>query len=263
MNSKALLLPWAFSLLFVSSTEASSAFGPGEQTTYEVSYLGVCAGTAQVTVGARASKWGQEVYPIVAVAKTDPKLFVYPVKDRFVTYWQPDSQRTLGNDFYADENRKRRRQQIRLDHATGTATVLRQKEGGEENSGTYDFEPNSADVAAAVFALRNLPIAVGSEHVFPIFADGKQFKLKTRADAIEVIDTALGPKEVFRISVETNFGGKFEAKREIRAFFTTDPLHLLVRLEADLVLGTLVATITDFKPGGQLASSAELVPGKG
>ena len=42
-----------------------SAFGPGEQLTYRVQYLGMHAGTAQVTVGAETFQWGREVLPIV------------------------------------------------------------------------------------------------------------------------------------------------------------------------------------------------------
>src|SRR5215211_3473066 len=111
-----------------------SAFGPGEQSTYRVRYLGLEAGTAQITVGAQTTQWGTQVLPIVTLARSSSALSFYPIRDRFVTYWDPVSDRSVGSDLHADENRSRRRQRIQLDHQAGKATVVKQKEGGAERT---------------------------------------------------------------------------------------------------------------------------------
>ena len=54
--------------------ERQSAFGPGEQTTYKVEYLGMHAGSAQITVGAETFQWGQTVLPIVTLARSEKML---------------------------------------------------------------------------------------------------------------------------------------------------------------------------------------------
>ena len=51
-------------------TSLPQAFGPGEQTSYEVTWLGVPTGTAQVTVGWKMEQFGQPVWPILCVGET-------------------------------------------------------------------------------------------------------------------------------------------------------------------------------------------------
>jgi hypothetical protein len=232
--------------------ERAKAFSPGEQCTYTVKYLGVSAGTAQVTVGSEMEQWGRPVWPIVTVARTD--LVFYPIKDRFVTYWDTASQRTLGSDLFADENRKRRRQKMRLDHAAGTATVVKQKEGEPENESVLEIEPGSGDIAAAVFALRNKPLAEGREFELPVVTGTKSFRLKAKVEGRRALGTSLGEREVFKVRVQTEFAGKFQSKRDIFAYITTDESHLPVRIEAEFVLGALIADLTQYQPGSSLAA---------
>ncbi len=64
-------------------------FGPGEQSLYEVSFLGVPAGIAQVTVGLRTEQYGAKVLPLVCVGQTTAALSdVFQIKDRFVSYFE-------------------------------------------------------------------------------------------------------------------------------------------------------------------------------
>ena len=117
----------ALSLLCsIAATAAPSAFGPGEQTTYNIEYLGLRAGTAQITVGAEMQQWGQPVWPIVAIARTDSLFSIYPVKDKFISYWSSVAQRCVGSELVADENNTRRRQRVRFDHTSKVATVIKQ-----------------------------------------------------------------------------------------------------------------------------------------
>jgi hypothetical protein len=231
--------------------ERAPAFGPGEQCTYTVKYLGMSAGTAQVTVGSETVQWGQPVWPIVTVARTD--LVFFPVKDRFVTYWDRAAQRSLGSDLFADEGRKRRRQKMRLDHAAGTVTVTKQKEGEAENESVMEIEPGSGDIAAAMFALRNKPLAEGSEFEMPVTTGTRNFRLKAKIEKRQTLATSLGEREVFKVRVQTGFAGKFQSKRDLWAYITTDDSHLPVRIEAEFVLGSLIADLTHYQPGTSLA----------
>jgi hypothetical protein len=239
----------------------ATGFGPGEQSTYEVSYLGVKAGVAQVTVGGEIQQWGHTVWPIVTVATSDPSMSVYPVRDKFVSYWDPATQQTMGSDLIADENHKRRRQRVVLDHAQGKATVTKQKEGEAVRETEAEVKAGTRDVTAVTFALRREALAVGNEYHFPIYTGAKSFDLVAKVEATQTLPTRLGSKEVFRIRVKTEFSGKLQSKRDMVAYFTTDSLHVPVRIEADFVLGTLVAELTDFQPGRQLAA-AYVPPGE-
>jgi hypothetical protein len=257
------MLPWMVGVGALGAGALASAedprtyaFGPGEQTTYKVHYLGITAGSAQVTVGAEMSQQGQMVWPIVTLAKTDSIAAVYPVKDKFVTYWDFTQQRTVGNDLFADENRNRRRQRITMDHATKRAKVVRQKEGSPESVGEHDIEPNALDVAAAMFALRTKTIKVGETYRFPVFTGDRMFTLEGVCEARQPLKTALGVQDVFKLRIRAEFGGKLEQKRDMNLYVTTDAKHLPVRVDADLALGSISAEITDYKPGREIVLRA-------
>jgi hypothetical protein len=231
------------------------AFGPGEQSTYRVSFLGVGAGTAQITVGSPTQQWGREVWPIVSSAKTDPLFVMYPIKDKFVSYWEPVTRRTLGSELFAEENRKRRRQRIKLDHAGNKAYVEKQKEGEAQEEATFDVETGTSDMATATFMLRNFNLQVGKSYEQPVFTGARTFILRGTVEGVETLKVHGQETEVFKVRVQTSFTGKLESKRDLFAFFTTDPTHLPVRIEAEFLMGKLAADLVEFKPGKQMAQS--------
>jgi hypothetical protein len=241
------------------ATEATS-FGPGEQSTYVVSYLGLRAGVAQITVGAETERWGQTVWPLVTKATSDAAMNWYPVRDVFVSYWDPRTQLTLGSDLLANENHKQRRQRVVLDHAQGKAKVFKQKEGEAVRESEADVQAGTRDITAVTFALRRETLTVGAEYHFPVYTGAKSFDLVAKVEGTQTLQTRLGSRDVFRIRVKTEFSGKLQSKRDMVAYFTTDALHVPVRIEADFLLGTLVAELTDYQPGRQLA--AYLSPGE-
>ena len=225
------------------------AFGPGEQSVYRIAYFGVSGGTAQVTVGADTQQWGKQVWPIVVIARSDPMLSFYPIRDRFVSFWEVGAGRPIGSDLLADENHKRRRQRIKLDHESKTASVLKQKEGEQPSEDSYPIEPGSLDMAAAAFVLRTKPLQVGRTFDLPVFTGHKSFKLRAMVEGTEKLKCPIGEREVYKVRVQTDFSGKFQSKRDMIGYFATDDSHVLVRIEADFLLGTLVAELTSYQPG--------------
>jgi hypothetical protein len=241
---------------------SNPAFGPGEQALYRVQYLGVTAGTAQITVGAPMQQWGQKVWPIISLAKTDSMANAWPIKDKFVTYWGENGQHSLGSDFFADENHKRRRQRIQLEDGGKSARVIRQKEGTQPSESTHALPEGSMDVASAAFGLRRQGLAEGREYASPVFTGSKSFVMRAKVEGRQQLKTVLGPREVFRVTVQTDFSENLQTRRDMTLYFTTDPSHVPVRLEADFILGTIVAELTEYKPGrlltvNQVASSTD------
>src|SRR3954469_5483781 len=88
-------------LLLLLSTAAlgeepiRSAFGPGEQSTYVITYLGLPAGEFQVTVGMLMRRDDHDVWPVLSVAKSE--IPVYPMNDRYVTFWDPRERQNTGS----------------------------------------------------------------------------------------------------------------------------------------------------------------------
>jgi hypothetical protein len=192
------------------------------------------------------------VWPIVSLAKTDPLVGVWPIKDKFVSYWNSAGQRSVGSDFFVDENNKRRRQRIQMKDAR-TAHVVRQKEGTAPTEATHELPEGAMDLAGATFALRGRDITDGQEYTYPVFTGSRHFMLKAKVEGRQMLKTALGEREVFRLKLQTEFAGGLQAKRDIIAYLTTDPSHLPVRIEAEFVLGTIVADLAEYKQGRMMA----------
>ena len=228
---------------------AVSAFGPGEQASYRVHYLGMTAGSAQVTVGAPMRQWGKDVWPIVSLAKSDAVAGVWPVKDKYVTYWDFNSQRVLGSDMHEDQNHKRRRVRVKLNDDGRSAQVVRQKEGEPASENNHEVLEGALDVAGATFALRNRPLEVGHEYAYPVFTGSKNFTMKARVEGKEMLSTSQGRQEVYRLRVYTEFSGSLASKRDMVAWLTSDARHLPVRIEAELSLGSIVAELQDYQQG--------------
>lgn len=259
MQSKGMFIGMLLSLLLSGAALAqggtSSAFGPGEQARYRIQYLGVTAGTAQVTVGAPMKQWGKEVWPIVSLAKSEAIAGVWPVKDKYVSYWDFGSQRVLGSDMHEDQNNKRRRVRVKLGEDGKSAHVVKQKEGEQPREYTHALAEGTLDVAGATFALRNRVLEVGQEYSYPVFTGSKTFMMRAKVEARETLDTKLGKQDVYRLRVSTDFSGKLASKRDMVAWFTADARHLPVRIEAELALGSLVAELMEYQQGKVIAQA--------
>ena len=244
-----------WSLLIAATALAggpTSVFGPGEQTTYEVSYMGIRAGRAELTVGWGMEQFGHQVWPLVCVAETTDLAAIYPIKDRFITYWDPLQRRTLGADFYARENKFRVKERYAYDFEAGQATVTRESPGWPTTERHFDIEQGTVDLAAAGFSLRNLPLVVGAVHELPIFTGLKLFKMQATVVSKEMLSTALGELEVYRVTVNGDFSGKLATQGLMTLFYTADEKQLPVLAEAKLLLGHVRIEAVKYAPGQKM-----------
>jgi len=224
---------------------AAGTFGPGEQISYQVSWLGLPAGIAEVAVGNEAPERPGS-WPIVTTGRCD--LVVYPIREKIVSWWDPASDRSRGLELYADENRKRRRMKIEFDPSTGKAHVTRQVEGEPARQSEAEVPAGAVDVASAVFFIRAARLEDGDELSLPIFTGSKLFKGTAVVEGRGPVETPLGKKEAVRVRLRTEFSGKLQA-RELRMWFSDDASHVPMRMEADFLFGPVVVEWTDYKPG--------------
>lgn len=246
----ALLLAGALSS-FAPTAQAQEAFLPGEEVQYRLTYLGIHAASARISVGRAHLREGVTVWPLITQVQTESVFRLYPVKDRFVSWWVPSQQSTQGFELSADENGRRRRQSVRMEAEPGRAQVVTQHAGQPSTERWHDVSAETLDVASATFALRNRELAVGQTYELPIFTGNKQFTLSMTVEAVERLKTAMGVREVFRARAKTGFGGKLAAKRDMRLWITTDPSHVVVRIDAELGFGSIVADLNAWSPGSQ------------
>lgn len=224
-----------------------SAFGPGEQSTFEVSYLGLPTGQATITVGLKMTYQGKDVWPLVCTAQTD--LDIYPVRDRFISYWDFEAGHNLGSEFHADENKKRRREKFRYDRGAGKIFATKQAGGKPEVEITYEAPPGVVDLAAAAFQVRNQPLKLNDELSVLVFTGTITYQMKARVEGREKLRTPMGEREVLRVSFTAGWSGMLTPRRALTMWFTDDAFHVPVRFAAELMLGSVVAELKTYYPG--------------
>ncbi|MFN7132435.1 MAG: DUF3108 domain-containing protein [Myxococcales bacterium] len=240
---------------FVTTVGAAPAFaaegasGPGEAFNYDCEYLGITVGRAQISVGGRTDVSGEKVLPLVVFAKTDPMFVLFPIKDKYVSWWNPEKKLSLGTDLNADEGRKRRKERHRFDRANGKATVTRDREGQPREEVVYDTDVNAQDILAAFFTLRERQLNVGDVEELPVFTGKRTFMMRAQVDKKETIKVPAGTFETKSIRVSVQFSGKLESKRDIVINVTDDGRNMPVRISADLLLGSVEARLTSFEKG--------------
>lgn len=227
-------------------------FAPGEQATYEVSFLGVPSGVAQITVGLRTDQYGARVLPLVCVGQSTSLASVFQIKDRFVSYFDPAEKKSVGVDYFIDENRSRRKEQFRFNQEPQKVFAHKKKEGQGPYDVTYDVPDGTMDLAAAAFWLRSHDIVVGAVHQMPIFTGAKWYPMKATIEAKETITTKLGETSAYRVSISTDFQGNAATKGNILVWYTADEKKLPVRVRADFVVGNATADIVQYMPGSSM-----------
>jgi len=205
-------------------------------------------GEAQILVGAAMQQEEHLVWPIILIGRTKP-FQPYSIHDKLVTYWNPTVKKSMGVDLFLDENKKRRRDKIRFHFPSLSASVVSQKEGEPAKPATYNISLETMDVAAAAFFLRHQPLQEGQTFELPVFTGKKTLPLKAHVVEKRRLKTRLGEKEAFLVLVRSSFDGNMMAKRDIRLFLSADERHVPLLIEAELVLGRLVAEIVRHEVG--------------
>lgn len=231
----------------LANEPAHSAFGPGEQSVFEVSYLGVPTGTVVITVGMQMEQFGQPIWPIVCTAQTD--LSIYPVRDRYISYWDSGQNRNIGSEFTRDENKKKDREKMRYDFGKKKIYAVKQKESAKPVDSVYDAQDGVVDLAGAAFSLRNASLNLGDEHKLPIFTGLVTYQMIAKVEGKQKLTTKLGERDCLKVSFTAEWTGGLAAKRALTLWVLDDATHLPVRFEAELMVGSVVADLTTFYPG--------------
>jgi hypothetical protein len=229
----------------------ASPFGPGEQTVIKVEYSGLRAGTATLTVGNATEQAGHKVWPIVMLADTASLFAIYPLHDKFVSWWSFELHRSLGWDFTADENHHDRRERVRLGiPAAGEAQVQTVSDVQPAATAVVpDVRDDAQDIGAAIFQVRRLPLTSGATYTVPVFTGHQVFQMAVHVNPPEAIEVAAGKFAAVPVDMTVQFGGRLQSERPVRVWFSDDAHHAILKFEAKFTLGTVSGETLQYQPG--------------
>jgi hypothetical protein len=244
----------------VPTAAPSLGFGPGESLSYAVTNLGAPAGTARIDVGAAALRAGAAAWPLVVTVRSEglaEKL--YPVRERYVDWWDPATALAVESGLSTSEGGQRSGFHIRFERQTawpdgGVAADVELWSGSERETARRPVDPAAQDILSATFWLRTRPLSPGDRYEVPVFMGKAQWPLGATVLGRETVATAAGSFDCIHVRLSASLKGRLGNRRDLDAYFSADPRHLPVLLDSELLIGRLRVSLTGVQGDGVVAS---------
>lgn len=244
---KLFLTLFVFLFLGINLSQAQ-AYDDGEWLKFRMHYGLITAGYATLQVD-DAILQGKEVFHVKGVGKTTGVTnFFFSVEDYYESYIDKDENIPYRFIRKIDEGGHTKDIQIDFDHNTKKALVYNKK---HNKKSTVSFPEDVQDMVSAFYYLRNKmdteSLVKGNETQMNMFFDKENFKFKLKFLGREILDTEFGkvPCLIFRPYVQS--GRVFKEQESLTLWVSDDDNKIPLLIQADLMVGALKATLTEFK----------------
>ncbi|GEJ57966.1 DUF3108 domain-containing protein [Anaeromyxobacter diazotrophicus] len=225
-------------------------FAPGEQIDLVIDFLHVRAGEARLSVGQPEGP----VWPIFCQGKTGGLASLLDIREHYVSYWDAERRASRGTDLNAIEPGDRHTDRARFDRESGKALVQVLRKGRLTRT-TQDVPGDIQDLASVLLALRLAPLRPGDRYELPVFSGKEVFTLRAEVEGDETLETPAGRFDTTRLKVQLGLKDQFRSQRDAHLWLSRDPRHIPVRMTADFAVGSVVVTVSGYRPGGAQAAS--------
>ncbi|WP_041448172.1 DUF3108 domain-containing protein [Anaeromyxobacter sp. Fw109-5] len=249
MHQRLATLALALALALLVAPAAARGFAPGEETVFRITYLSLPTGEGRIVVG----KPEGDIWPVIFQAKTQGIAGLIDIREHLVSYWDARTRLTRGSDLKAYEVGDFHQDSARFDRERGQATVTVQRKGKKKEK-TIDVPRDVQDLTSAFMWLRLQPLAVGRRFDVPVASGTHQFTLVAEVVGREQVETPAGTFPGLKVKIGTALQGKFSTKRDSWMWLSDDGRHVLLRAEADFAVGSIVAELSRYTPGGEVAA---------
>jgi hypothetical protein len=246
---------------------------PGEKQVYEITYFGMPAGDFTFDVLPHKSINGRRVYHVRGNALSS-KVFslFYRLNDTIETF--VDYEGLFSHRFHLQlDETKQTRDSLELFDSEKKETFYwnrwnHKTKGYSEKKEYAPMKPFSQDSFSALLYLRTLPLKPGSVYTFPVVSEGKSWEAVVHVVRRETMETPIGKLETVVLKPETKYQGVLQKRGDSFIWLTDDDRRILVRLEAKVKIGTVIAAIKKAEPGvspeaeGSAEKTAEAADGE-
>lgn len=123
------------------------------------------------------------------------------------------------------------------------------KNGQEEIKKAWDLLPFSQNAFSSIFYMRVFNWKIGKEYSFRVSDDEKNVVFKATALAKEKIDTDVGEFQAIKIKADIISRGALTTSHPLFLWISDDDRKLILRIEADIKIGSLVSEIIEIDKG--------------
>lgn len=227
---------------------SQQAFEDGEWFKFRVHYGLLNAGYATMEVS-EASFNNKNTYHVVGKGwSTGAVHAFFKVKDNYETYIDKYSGLPYRFIRQIDEGGHTRDQQVDFNHQLNKAYVFDRK---HQRNATYNVPDDVQDMLSAFYYLRNdlndKPLVAGKEYKLNMFYGDESNEFKLKFLGREVIDTKFGKIATLKFRPYVLAGRVFEEKESLTFWVSDDKNKMPVKISAKLVVGSLSASLEEFK----------------
>lgn len=226
----------------------------GEKVTLGIRYLKMEGGTLDMETRQFVEVNGQKAYNFTVTAKSN-SLFsnFYAVDDQAVTYVGYDNLVPLSLQISIKESKQLAETRTFFDWKEKKANYWQKKitkEKGEESKKlNWDIPEYSHNVVSVAYYLRAFKLDVGKKLAIRVADEGKNIVFTGEVLRKEKLSTDIGVLDTVVIRPTITADGVFKPIGDILIWMTDDDRKFLVRLEAKIKIGTIVATLKSIEKG--------------
>ena len=217
-------------------------FGVGERLTYELSWLGITAGTAVMGVEASEPVGRHSILKLLTTARSSPFITrFYPVNNRVESWVDAETLTPRRMIFQRREGKRKNDYHYTFRQAEGKVTAVKDGQAAELDivSGTQDT------ISCLYFTRSNVPLIPGTSAYLNVHHDKKNYRLEVRVEALEEVEGPWGKREAVRLLVVMPFQGIFLNEGNIRVWLSHDERRIPLMMKAKVIIGSVVARLVD------------------
>ncbi len=238
----------------VLPSHTNVAFKEGEVLTYRMHYGIVKAGVAILEVKPDILDINsRKVYHIVCNGYTTGSTdWFYKVRDRYETYMDKDALLPWMFVRNVNEGGYKFNQNYAFNHYTKKVDV-----GGGEK---FDVPIGVQDMVSAFYSARNLDLSNAKEgDLFTLncFLDKEIWPLKIKFVGKETIETDIGKYRCLKFRPIVQKGRVFKKEEDLNVWVTDDKNHIIMRAQANVIIGSVKMDITSVKNLANESSKVE------
>lgn len=238
---------------FPSMGQKNTAFKPGEELTFKVSYSFLNAAEAKMVVDPKVTMMNNRPsYKMDVFGSTLGVFKLFKVNDNWGSYI--DTARMIPHKSYRhiEEGSYRKHEHVFFDHQKKNAHVKLFDRENREVVSTKDYTvpANVQDIVSGFYYLRTMDLSKlkkGETILLTGFFDKEVYNLRMVFQGKETIDTNLGKFETFKLSPIIPKNKLFRGEQPVTVWVSNDQNKIPLKIKAKLMVGSLDMEVMEVK----------------
>ena len=237
-----LIIPALFLFAFDDTDVNKSVYGPGEKLVFTVSYGPMDAGTATMEVLGMTKIRDRLAYHLKTTARTNQFFsFFFKVEDVVESFMDAQTFTSLRFEKHLQEGNFKADQWMVFDPDSNLAIY-----NDDRRFRTY---PNAQDILSVLYYFRSLTFSVGDTVFIPTHADRKNYPLEVVVHRVDVVTVPAGTFVCWVVEPFLQTTGIFQQKGKIVVWLTRNQYKIPVKMETEIVIGSITADLMEYKLG--------------